>query len=366
MSLNKHILTSYIKENFIQFFIYIFVILLAVVSVNKLYIVFKDSIFTPFTVDEIVKLTLFKTLTDLPLLTSITLFFAVNLNLNSYYKSSEYFIFQNTGFGKIDFFNSLVPIILPITLFSFFLSLFVSPIIEKKINEERENVIQNIERFKITPKVFNFFNNDELVIYSDSISSYEDRENYNNIFIFSKSKSDNVITIAERAIKTKKENLFFLELINGKKYSLDSDFEIFNISSFDILELNLSSKNKHSENPSSEIDAMSTIDLLYSNSSSGLSEVFWRIVLPLSSIFLAIISLIFSNISLRQNSFKNHFLFFSMLIVYFLFIITIRTSIENESIDFISGLTLSVIMPFFFIFIYIYKYHSQKRLLKNL
>jgi len=352
----KTTLDVFVKKNFIKYFLYVFLILFLIISVNKFYLILRESIFTPFFYSEIVIIAILNSLTDIPLIASIASFFAVYLNLQTYYKTSEFFIIQNAGIGKINLFKSFFPILLIITLCVSFLTLFLNPIIEIYVDDKKNSISNNIERIDLSPGIFNYFNNEEIVIYIDKKLDglqYEGVK-YEKFFLSDSRHSSKIIIIASSAIKNKKQGAPILSLKDGTKYSFDKNFLLTDLVSFDNLDINLSTYNKEEFDEYEQIVSKTkTIDLIEKSGNLGQSELFWRIILPFSQILLPIISLFITNNNIKGKNIKNQLYVFSSLLIFFLFIITSKMAIEHGNISLIFGISLTILVPFTYFFAYI-------------
>jgi len=352
----KTTLDFFVKKNYIKYFLYVFLILFLIISVNKFYIIFRESIFTPFFYSEIVIISILNSLTDIPLIAPIASFFAVYLNLQTYYKTSEFFIIQNAGIGKIDLFKSFLPIFLITALFTSFLTLFLNPIIEIYVEHKKNSISENIERIDLSPGRFNYFSNDEIVIYIDEKkdgSKYESIK-YEEFILFDSRYSSKNIIIASSAIKNKKQGVIILSLKDGIKYSFDKNFLLTDLVSFDNLDINLSTFNKEEfDEYEQRVSKTKTIDLIEKGENLDQSELFWRIILPFSQILLPIISLFITNNNIKGKNIKNQLYVFTSLLIFFLFIIILRSAIENDNISLIFGISISVLVPSIYFLVYI-------------
>jgi len=363
-------LDLYIKKNFIRLFFYTLFVFLIIIVFNKFYLVLRTSISTPFSFTEILKFSFLKSITDIPILSSISVFIAGNMAISSFRKTSELSIFQNAGIGGYGLYKSISPLILVIMIFSFLLSFFINPLIEKKVDEEINEISENIDRINIETGTFNYFNKEQLILFTeeDSSKNFNSEASFKNIFIFFKNNSKNELILADTADKYKFNGSTYLTLRNGKKYKFNKDFTQFNIVSFDNLDMNLTLYNNVKNEQTKSLDTINSNLLFYEGKKDGMAELFWRIVLPSSIITLSILSVFLSLSFTNKKSITNFVMVLVSVIVYFVFIILVKLSVEIGSINFWESIYISILVPnlIFYFMSLIYKYRLKNHVVISL
>jgi len=238
-------------------------------------------------------------------------------------------------------------------IFSLLLSLIINPKIERKVDEGINEISENIERFNIEPGVFNYFNKKNLIIFAEEESTinFDNKKNLVNIFIFLKNNSKNELILADTAYKYHFNGSTFFKLVNGKKYKFNKDFTQFNITLFDNLDMNLTLYNKSKDILEKPIDSIDSTLLFHEGKNKDMAELFWRIIIPSSIIVLSFLSVSLTLANNSKKRIKNFLAILISILAYFVFIISIKYSIENGVISFWESIFISILIPYSFIYI---------------
>jgi len=352
----------YLINQLFTLFIVISSFLFFIVLFNQLFLVLKDSISIPFFFNEIFIIVLLKSITDLPLLISISFFFAILIFFNRIQKNSEIYIFESAGLGKLKLAKLISPLISYVFLIILLISNILSPVLEKKIIDFRENAKANISRIELKKGIFNVFNNGKLTIYTENIDEGKNNESfYSNILIHFENKNSKTLILARKGNKFFDNKDSILSLDDGSKYLFEKDKT--SVTNFKSLKINLSRLRKEINLPNIINDNLKIkhfFELMTEEDSLNKGEVYWRLSLPFSVITLSLIALYISPIIPRSKGNKNILFGMMILFVYFSGSLIVKSAIEEKSLSFALGFFF--FHSLFYIYLLIYSFFSRTKL----
>ena len=355
---------KYLTNQFFFRFLFLLSILFFTVLFNQIFIVLKESLATPFFLDEIFLIVFLKSLTDLPLLVNLSIFFALLILINKLTNNSEIFVLNSSGIGKFKLAKIFSPIIGYVFLFVLFFSIFFTPILENIIQDLRFHAKENVSRVDLKARNFNSFDEGKLIIFIEEVQNKNTNEQkYQGVFLNFNEKDTNYILLAEEGSKIVVNNDVFLVLNNGYKYSNLQTKQSLQISKFDTIKINLSTNQNKKETSSlvdiNNLQSKSIFELIKIDDNHSKGEIFWRISLTLSILTLSTIAIIGSPMTPRIIKSKNYFFNLFFLMVYFSGILVVKSSIESGYIDFLVSILTFHSAFFMAIFIYFFTYPQK-------
>lgn len=228
----------------------------------------------------------------------ICLFIAIIYSLNKLIAQRELNVLKSVGVSQFLISKPILKIALIITIFHYFLSLYLMPIINHKFKDLTKDLKENYISFFLQEKVFNH-PTDFLTFY---IKNKINDTNFEDIFYQDRSKKNLETLIAKKAELVKKDNKLFINFIDGNRQELNDKGELI-VLYFDKLLVQLDFNKDSKVARKISIQEMSLIELLFSKQNIDpkfrlqmLTEAGQRIIWPFYNFnltMLAIAALLF-------------------------------------------------------------------------
>ena len=188
----------------------------------------------------------------------ICLFVAVIYSLNKLMSQRELNILKSVGASQLLISKPILKIALIITIFHYFLSLYLMPIINRQFKDLTKDLKENYISFFLQEKVFNH-PTDSLTFY---IKNKINDTNFEDIFYQDKSKKNLETLIAKKAELVKKDNNLFINFINGNRQELNDKGELI-VLYFDSLLIQLDLNKDNNSIRKISLQEFNLIDLLF-------------------------------------------------------------------------------------------------------
>jgi lipopolysaccharide export system permease protein len=337
------IISRYLLKNLVVFFVSIFFIIGLVVFGNQFVLTVQESVEHGIPFQELMPIVSFNMLRDLPVILSLSLFLAIIISISQLYKNSEAVVMNSFGINDKSLIYCLQPIIILSFVLVFILTIYTVPWAKQQKSYAEDETVNASEFSFITEGKFESFKNGEIVFYASesSLTANEGEQNLEEIFIYVSRKDSPIIVLASEA--TKYTNLvsesIYLRLKNGVRYEgLPGDLNV-NIIDFDLYDLEIvSGEVQQSLSNFSEIEEISSIELITSGGLQEKAEMQWRFSQPLSILILSVIGVFLGKTSPRTGKGINLLFGIIIFMIYNNGLLVAKTSIENGELPPIIGL----------------------------
>jgi lipopolysaccharide export system permease protein len=260
--------------------------------------------------DSVLILLGFSVLGYLSVLLSLTLFLSVLLTMTRTYRDSEMVIWQSSGLGLLAWFRPVLVYAVPIVLIVALLSLYLTPWAIGKTEEYRHQIESRDDVSAVAPGVFKESKNGERVFFVDKVSS--DLSQVANIFVHYVQDQRQGVIVANRGFTELADNGDrFLVLLNGRRYVGIPGEASYDVARFDRYAVRIEQEETKAFFPSQK--SLPTRQLIRDPTRLNLSELAWRVGLPVSALILAFLALPLSAVNPRTGRFLN------VLVAVFLF-----------------------------------------------
>jgi lipopolysaccharide export system permease protein len=260
--------------------------------------------------DSVLILLGFSVLGYLSVLLSLTLFLSVLLTLTRTYRDSEMVIWQSSGLGLLAWFRPVLVYAVPIVLIVAVLSLYLTPWAIGKTEQYRHQLESRDDVTAVAPGVFKESKNGERVFFVEKVTS--DLGQVTNVFVHYLQDERQGVIVANRGYTELADNGDrFLVLLNGRRYVGIPGEASYDVARFDRYAVRIEQEDAKTFFPSQK--SLSTRELLESPTRLNLSELAWRVGLPVSALVLAFLALPLSAVNPRTGRFVN------VLVAVFLF-----------------------------------------------
>jgi lipopolysaccharide export system permease protein len=252
--------------------------------------------------DAVLILLGFSALGYLSVLLSAALFLSILLAMTRTYRDSEMVVWQGSGLGLLAWSGPVLVYAAPIVILVGVLSLYLTPWAIGKTEQYRHQLENRDDVSAVAPGVFKESKNGERVFFVGKVST--DLMQVANIFVHSVQNQRQGVMVAKRGYTEVSENGDrYIVLLNGRRYEGTPGQADYRIVRFDRYAVRIEQSETKAYFPSQK--SLSTGQLLRNPTPLNLSELTWRVGLPVSALILAFLALPLSAVNPRTGRFLN-------------------------------------------------------------
>jgi lipopolysaccharide export system permease protein len=292
---------------------FVFAILLAIIVLTQLIRLLGESVGGTLPVDAVLVLLGFSALNYLPILLSISLFMSVLLTLTRSYSDSEMVVWFSSGVSLTRWIRPVMWYSVPVVSVIALLSLILAPWAMSKGDDIRLKLESRDDVAVAAPGTFRESKQADRVFFLENMTA--GNSHVGNIFVQSVQQGKIGTMVAKQGLQEVAANGDkFIVLLNGTRYEGvpgQLDYKIVEFERYAMRVETVESKAK-----SSNLKAFSTSYLLENRNSLNMSELNWRIGLPISALILALLAIPFSFVNPRAGRSLN---MISALVIYMLY-----------------------------------------------
>lgn len=285
--------------------------------------------------DAITTMLGFNMIRFLPMLLSLSLFLAVLLTLSRWYRDSEMIIWFSSGLSISHWIRPILVFTIPVVLIISFLSLFVTPWANNKIDDFRVQLKSRDDLAAITPGVFKESAHADRVFF---VESFDELGNIvKNIFVQSiQHQKLGIIVAAQGRRFVEKNGDNFLLMQNGRRYQGNKEGAEFSTTEFEKYAIRVEAGEAKRSAPSTE--SISSQELIRNQNSVYIAELQWRLAVPVSALILALLAIPLSALDPRAGRSANFALAIIIYIIYNNLLNIIQAWVAQGKISGIIGL----------------------------
>ena len=291
----------------------IFAILFGIVVITQLIRFLGDAVSGKLAVDGVLALLGFSALNYLPVLLSMSLFISILLTLSRCYRDSEMVVWFSSGIGLTRWIRPVLWYALPVVMVISLLSLVLSPWALFKSNEFKSRLESRDEIMTLTPGAFRESNQLDRVYFVESMDEKTGR--VGNVFVRSVQNGKLGTMVAREGYQqTMSNGDRFLVLMNGTRYEGTPGQRDYRIVEFERYAMRIDSvAAKHAE---PNFHTMTTLQLWRNPTTWNLSELEWRLGLPISATILSLLAIAMSYVNPRAGRSLNLILAIVLYMIY--------------------------------------------------
>ena len=280
----------------------IFAILLGIVVFTQLIRLLGESVSGILAVDGVLALLGFSALNYLPVLLSLSLFLSVLLTLTRSYRDSEMVVWFCSGIGLTRWIRPVMWYALPVVGLIALLSLVLSPWALSKAEEFKHRLDSRDDVSAAIPGTFRESRHDDRVYFIENVDAGKNR--VGNIFVQSVQHGKVGVMVAKQGLQeTAPNGDRFLVLLNGTRYEGTPGQYDFRIVEFERYAMRIEAV--EAKQGVAPLQSLSTLYLLQNRSSWNISELEWRLGLPLSALILTLLAIPLSFVNPRAGRSLN-------------------------------------------------------------
>ena len=291
----------------------VFATLLGIVVVSQLIRFLGDAVSGKLAVDGVLALLGFSALNYLPVLLSLALFISILLTLSRCYRDSEMVVWFSAGIGLTRWIRPVLWYAIPVVLVIALLSMVLSPWALRKSDEFRHKLDSRDEVSTVTPGTFHESGQADRVYFVESVDQKTGL--IGRVFVRSIQNGQLGSMVASHGMQqTMPNGDRFLVLLNGTRYEGVPGQRDYRIVDFKRYAMRIDSVAAKQELPN--VRTLPTPALWRHPTTWNLSELEWRLGLPISAAILSLLAIALSYVNPRAGRSFNLVL---ALILYMLY-----------------------------------------------
>ncbi len=266
----------------------VFAVLLGIIVVSQLIRLLSEAVSGVIAVDGVLALLGFSAMNYLPVLLSISLFISILLALSRSYRDSEMVVWFCSGIGLTRWIRPVLWYALPVVCLIALLSLVLSPWSLRKAEDFKKKMESRDDVTSATPGLFRESKQADRVYFIDNVDVGSNR--VGNIFVQSEQNGKLGTMVAKQGLQeTAPNGDRFLVLLNGTRYEGTPGQRDYRIVEFERYAMRIDSAPVKQAEP--EMRTMTTLELWRNPTAWHLSELEWRVGLPISAMVLALLAI---------------------------------------------------------------------------
>ncbi|MDP1870364.1 MAG: LPS export ABC transporter permease LptF [Gallionella sp.] len=276
----------------------VFAILLGIVVISQLIRFLGEAVSGKLAVDGVLALLGFSALNYLPVLLSMSLFISILLTLSRCYRDSEMVVWFSAGIGLTRWIRPVALFAAPVVTVIALLSLVLSPWAMKRADDFKAQLESRDELATLTPGVFRESGQSDRVYFVETVDVGNGR--IGNIFVRSVQNSQMGTMVAREGLQqTMPNGDRFLVLLNGTRYEGTPGERDYRIVEFERYAMRIDSAASKQLLPN--VRTLSTLELWRNPTRWNLSELEWRLGLPISAAVLSLLAISLSYVNPRAG-----------------------------------------------------------------
>ena len=280
----------------------VFAVLLGIVVISQLIRLLSDAVSGIVAVDGVLALLGFSAMNYLPVLLSISLFISILLTLSRCYRDSEMVVWLCAGVGLTRWIRPVLLYAVPVVMVIALLSLALSPWALQKADEFKKKLESRDDVAAATPGTFRELKQADRVYFVENM--YPGTNRVGNVFVQSEQNGKLGTMVARQGLQeTLPNGDRFLVLLNGTRYEGVPGQRNYNIVEFERYAIRIDSVPVKLAQPWAR--TMSTAELWRNRTTWNLSELEWRLGLPISALILALLAIPLSYVNPRAGRSLN-------------------------------------------------------------
>ncbi|MDO8264398.1 MAG: LPS export ABC transporter permease LptF [Gallionella sp.] len=286
--LSKGIFHRALLSEFASNGLLVFAVLLGIIVVSQLIRLLSDAVGGLIAVEGVLALLGFSAMNYLPVLISVSLFISILLTLSRCYRDSEMVVWFCSGIGLTRWIRPVLWYAVPVVALIALLSLVLSPWALKKADEFKKKLESRDDVTAATPGMFRESKQADRMYFIENVDVGSNR--VGNIFVQSEQNGKLGTMVARQGLQeTMPNGDRFLVLLNGTRYEGKAGQRDYRIVEFERYAMRIDAAPIKQAEP--HLRTMPTLELLKNRTTWNISELQWRVGLPLSAAVLALLAI---------------------------------------------------------------------------
>jgi len=291
----------------------VFATLLGIVVITQLIRFLGEAVSGKLAVEGVLALLGFSALNYLPVLLSMSLFISILLTLSRCYRDSEMVVWFCAGIGLTRWIRPVLWYAIPVVMLIALLSMVLSPWALQKADQYKNKLENRDEVATVTPGIFRESGQSDRVYFVETVDLGTSR--IGNVFVRSVQNGQLGTMVARQGLQeTMPNGDRFLVLLNGTRYEGIPGQQDYRIVDFERYAMRIDSAATKQVQPIAR--TMPTPELWRNPTTWNLSELEWRLGLPISAAVLALLAIALSYVNPRAGRSLNMVVAMVLYMVY--------------------------------------------------
>lgn len=314
----------------------VFSVLFSIVFTQVLVHLLGDAASGDIDTQALFSIVALSTLTNLPLVLTLSVYIAVLIALSRAFRDSEMVVWFATGQSLLAWVRPVLRFTVPVAVLVAALALLVSPWAERMIAEARERFEHRDDVSKVTPGRFIESAASDRVFFVENLDL--DGAHVQNVFASQRNGAREIVIVAAQGdIETHDDGARFLVLRDGRRYEGTAGVLEHRVVEFGRYAIRLESQ---TSTPITNNNArtLATSALLADRTPRNLGELVYRVALPVAAIVLALLAVPLAYVNPRVGRSANLIIATLLALVYLNSIQIMQASVQRGRLGF--GLAL--------------------------
>jgi len=278
------------------------------------------------------------TLTNVPLVLTLSVFIAVLIALSRAFRDSEMVVWFAAGQSLLAWVRPVLRFTLPVAAVIAALALFVSPWAERMIAEARQRFEHRDDVSKVTPGRFIESAASDRVFFVENLDL--DGAHVQSVFASQRTGERELVLVAAQGnVETHSDGSRFLVLSHGRRYEGSPGVAEHRVLEFERYAIRLESQTA-TPMASSNTRTFTTAQLLADPSNRNLGELLGRVSMPVAAVLLALLAVPLAYVNPRVGRSANLIIATLMALIYLNGIQISQASVQHGRLPFATGIWL--------------------------
>lgn len=311
--LRRGIFQRVLVAEFVSNGLLVFLVLLGIMVVSQLIRFLSEAVSGVISVDGVLVLLGFGAMNSMSILLSISLFISILLTISRCYRDSEMVVWFCSGVGLTHWIRPVIWYAAPVIGLVALFSLVLTPWAMQKTDEFKNKLDSRNDVTAATPGIFRESKQTGQIFFIDNVS--ENANRVGNIFVQSEQNGKLGTMVAQQGLQeTQANGDRFLVLLNGTRYEGTPGRRDYRIVEFERYAMRIDSVPVKQAEP--RLRTMTTLELWKNPTTWNISELEWRIALPVSTAILALLAIPMSYVNPRAGRSLNLILAIVLYMLY--------------------------------------------------
>lgn len=227
---------------------------------------------------DVVAMLGFASLGYLPVIISMTAFISVLQVVARSYQDSEMVVWFASGVSLTRWIRPVLTIGAPLVIMTAVLSIWLTPWANRSAAEYKERFKRREDIARVSPGKFQESSRGDKIFFVEGLAN--DASKVSNVFVRESGKRDSVVAAEEGTVEIMPDGEKKLELTRGRRYEGspgDKEFRMIEFQRYSVL----MSGGESAINQSTAARSLPTRQLVEQPTAANLSELLWRVAMPL-------------------------------------------------------------------------------------
>lgn len=276
----------------------------------------------------------FASLGYLPVILSLTAFIAVLTVVARSYQDSEMVVWLASGLSLRQWIGPVLGVGMPMVVITAVLSIWLTPWANRNSSEYKERFQQREDVARVSPGKFQESASGDKMFFVEGVA--DDLSKVKNVFVREAGQRDGVVSAEEGTVSISETGEKTLQLFRGRRYEGEPGTAEIRVVEFERYVLVLSQSERDLAS-SKAARSLTTRQLIEEPTPSNLSELLWRISIPVMCLLQMLIAIPLGFVNPRRGRGLNLMIALLLAITYSNVVGILQGSIAGNRVSFVSA-----------------------------